>query len=159
MLKKAYDLGDSYYRSWFGSTSPYAADYYTKIVNEQGFTRIVNVSQLAPGDLLARNESSAHVGHVLTLEPYDAANGVFLSPVAGTTNEWLVGAVDSSSSYHGTRDTRYVDSSNHYPGAGRGVIRIQGNPDGTIASFAWSPNNSTRYTDIAVGRVYDLPNH
>jgi len=165
MLKKAYNLTDAYYLSWFGSTSPYAVDYYNKILSQQGFTRITKLNQMAPGDVLARSDVG-HAGHVLTLEPYDAASGIFMAPVPGTTNEWYVGAIDSSSSYHtawdsglSKGDTRYASSSLQYQGAGRGFIRLQANSDGTLANFAWSETGSTVYTDIAVGRIYDVPNH
>jgi hypothetical protein len=165
MFKKAYGLSDAYYLNWFGSTSPYAVDYYNKILSEQGFTRITRVDQMAAGDLLARSDVG-HVGHVLTLEPYDADSGVFMAPVAGTTDQWYVGAIDSSSSYHtawdgalGKGDTRYVTSSVQYQGAGRGFIRIQANADGTLANYAWSETASAVYTDVAVGRIYDVPNH
>jgi len=163
MFKKAYDLTDAYYRLWFGSTSPYAVDYYDKILAQQGFTRITAVRQLAAGDVLARSDVG-HVGHVITLEPYGPTE--FLHQVPGTSDQWYVAAIDSSSSYHtafdstlGKGDTRYVSSSLQYEGAGRGYIRIQANPDGTLANYAWSEAASTVYTDIAAGRIYDVPNH
>jgi hypothetical protein len=163
MFKKAYDLTDAYYSLWFGSTSPYAVDYYNKILAQQGFTRITAVRQLAAGDVLARSDVG-HVGHVITLEPYSATE--FLHPLPGTSDQWYVAAIDSSSSYHtafdstlGKGDTRYLSSSLQYEGAGRGYIRIQANPDGTLANYAWSETASTVYTDIAAGRIYDVPNH
>ncbi len=157
LLKHTYSYTDSYFSSWFGSTSPCAALYHDTINLQKGFQKITNVTQIQAGDVFAIKyfDGAANTGHVML-----AAGAPHLrtatSPLVSGSTQYDIEVIDSSQSYHGKSDTRYT--SGQPGGIGKGVFRIYTDANGAIVGYTWSlESNSIFYSpaarDLVAGRL------
>lgn len=149
LLKKAYGFSSSYVKTWLGKSSPSAAIYHDAIETGNGFVRIHEVASLEAGDVIAMEyrDGSASTGHVMIASstPVDKGlvtkNGVQL-------RLYEVTVIDSSSSYHGKLDTRYVNKDGASPdnGVGEGWTRIYADPTtGAVAGYSWSTVSASTF--------------
>jgi hypothetical protein len=123
------------FKAWMGHSSPTAAVYHDTIANGVDFTRVPTVDLIRPGDIIAivyYPEYQAPTGHVMIVEDVPQPNAS--NPIIAGTQQWTITVLDSSNSYHGTTDTRYLVPG----GIGRGVFRLYSHADGTVAGYTWS---------------------
>jgi len=135
LWQHTYGWTASDFHNWMGSTSPDAAKYHDTIVAQNGFQRLQLVQQIQPGDILAivyYPELQSPSGHVMIVQDLPQTNSS--APLVASTRQWTVPVIDSSSSYHGTSDTRYA----HPGGIGHGIFRLYANSDGTVMGYTWS---------------------
>lgn len=154
--------------------------FHDSVVAQDHFTQINGINSVAKGDLIAVKyyDGSSNTGHVMWA---DGAPQVHCSSC--TPKEYKILVIDSSASYHGTSDTRYIggtcttdadcsatadavcSSSGKctYGGIGRGTLRLLVDGSDNVVGYSWSTaSNSTKYlnTDspllrhIVIGR-YD----
>lgn len=182
ILKHTYSWATpSYFQASYGSTSPYAADYYDTIKGasvSDHYARIGSFSILRQGDIIAikyldggSGGSGETTGHVMIVQDkhlYDRDGNP-------ATTEWAVRVIDSTSNPHGAAqtaganssymaypDTRAVpdydgiDEGEEYNGAGRGWIFVQ-TVDNRPTGYWWGVNESTFYPvssrPMALGRI------
>ena len=141
LLIHCYSYDRDALKKWLGKKRPTADCYHDKIVEEVGFTHVVNLKDAKPGDLLAvkylaRTDNTGHV--MLVAGPpkkIDAAK-----PLIPDTEQWEVPVIDSSESGHGPSDTRHGKGkgSKDHDGLGEGILRIYTHADGSVAGFTWS---------------------
>lgn len=161
LLQHSYGYDEAQFKAWFGSKRPTAARYHDQIVKQNGFILIPSVKDARPGDLLAvkyfkRKDNTGHVmlvsGLPRKMEPK--------KPLVEGTEQWEVKVIDSSMSGHGTTDTRHAkgkDGKDH-EGLGEGVLRIYADKQGTVAGFAWSTLNASKFLEpkdeeLVIGRL------
>ena len=186
LFKKSYGWSDAGLARWLcqgacPSARPQAFHYHDAILASNHFTPVTNVNSVASGDLIALKyyDTNADTGHLMWVDAAPALHCSSCAPI-----EWSVPVIDSSSSYHGTGDTRYVGTSCSsdadcsanpyaacnqatlkcaYTGVGRGILRLYADGSGAILGYSWSASSdSTRYLNsdsplqrhIVVGR-YD----
>ncbi|WP_437588176.1 hypothetical protein [Sorangium sp. So ce1000] len=159
VLRQAYQLSVYDINTWFGSMSPNAALYHDRIIDEVGFEQIVTVSEIEAGDIVAieypaGSTASGHVAIAAGAPVFRAATYPF---VTGTT-QYALTVLDSSTTGHGTADTRRNADGSWHPGVGRGVMRLYANSNGGIVGHAWSTQSGSTYygsqvRDIVVGRI------
>lgn len=172
LLDKAYDPD---FVGWLGCTSPHAATYHDAIEVEDGFTLIESIADVQPGDIIAISyldagceslscgtfAGCATSGHVAIVAAVPTARKA-TAPVIAGTSQYEVTIIDSSSSYHGTTDTRYqsdVGGANDQ-GVGRGTLRLyvdNVDPDHPIVGHSWSTSSGSLYyphalRDLVIGR-------
>lgn len=170
-FKRSYGWTDGGLVNWLcdGNPSdcsrPKAKHYHDTIVAADHFTQITNIASVAKGDLIAMKyyDSSGNTGHVMWA---DGAPTVHCS--ACSPKEYKILVIDSSNSYHGTADTRYIGGACTtdaqcsavpyarcssptsgkctYSGIGRGTARLFTDSNGEVIGYSWSTaSNSTRY--------------
>jgi hypothetical protein len=143
LLKRAYNLTSTNFKTWMGSTSPSAEVYHDAIAVEHGFTRIAQVAALKAGDVIAieyRDPDATSTGHVAVASSTPVDRGL-VTKNGATLRTYDVWVIDSSRSYHGKSDTRYLkkDGANPDNGVGEGIMRIFAVPaTGAIAGHTWS---------------------
>ena len=80
------------------------------------------------------------------------------SPVIAGTNQYLVKVIDSSASYHGDSDTRFIYFGVNGQGVGKGTFRLYVNTTTNfISGYTWSDKSSSVYytpdqRELIVGR-------
>lgn len=165
LLQHTYGWTSDDIRSWFGSTNPEAFAYHDAIVKRKQFKRIVHVTAIRPGDILAMKYTDHHVssngiedtGHVMLV--VGAPEEVRPSkPIVAGTRQYTVSVIDSSASGHGPDDTRHRPNGSFSGGIGKGVFRIYATDDGKIAGYTWSnttrsPFYSSTERELAAGRI------
>jgi len=165
ILQKAYGWDERYMISWIGQASPYAQTYYDKIAGSPtatptttGWIKITSITNVQIGDIIAIKylDGATVTGHVMIV---DAAPTVMaaLNPIQANTVQYAVDVLDSSSSVHGTFDTRVLATGND-TGAGRGTLRIYANTNGTFAGYSWSNTSGSPFIApsariLTVGRL------
>ncbi len=148
LLEYSYGWTATNFVNWMGHASPDAAIYHDTIAAQKGFKQILTVDQIHPGDFLAivyYPEYQSPSGHVMLVQDLPQPNNT--KPLIAGTTQWTIPVIDSSSSYHGTNDTRY-----HHPGGiGYGTFRLYAKPDGTVAGYTWSllSTSTTNYVPQA----------
>jgi len=170
LFEKAYNPD---YVAWFGCTSPHAASYHDAIEVEDGFTLIKSIHDVKPGDIIAIQYIDAgctnltcgtfstctSTGHVAMVADFPRARTASAPLVSGTT-QYSIEIIDTSTSYHGTADTRYqsdVGGANDQ-GVGQGTMRLYVNPkDSSIVGHSWSTSTGSTYysnakRDVVIGR-------
>jgi hypothetical protein len=166
LLKHTYAWSRTNVEAIFHSSRPKAANYHDAIVAERGFKRIVDVSDLRPGDILAVKYTDHHVsangvqdsGHVMLVSAPPVAIDSTKPLVAGTS-QYCVTIIDSAMSGHGPADTRAKpDNSGFTGGIGRGVIRLYADRSGSIVGYTWSNTPESVYyagppRDLVAGRL------
>jgi hypothetical protein len=159
VLKQAYQLSAYDIRTWFGSTSPNAALYHDRIIEEVGFEQIMTVGAIEAGDIIAIEypAGSTASGHVAIAASAPALRAATYPFVTGTV-QYALAVLDSSTTGHGTTDTRLNADGSWHAGVGRGVMRLYANSSGTIVGHAWSTQSGSIYyartlRDIVVGRL------
>jgi hypothetical protein len=111
------------------------------------FRRVARVSDLVPGDIVAWLKppalTSTNTGHVMIVHGAVQARGA---------NEWLVPVIDSTSSPHGTSDSR---SASGATGLGTGSMVLVVDLAGAPLQYRWSTwSGSAPYsTPIALGHI------
>ena len=143
LWKHTYGWTNGTFSKWTGSTSPNAAKYHNTIAQQNGFTLVPTVGQILPGDVIAivyYPEPQSPSGHVMTVQDLPHTNSS--KPFVTGTAQWTIPVIDSSSSYHGTTDTRY----SHPGGIGHGIFRLYTKPNGTVAGHNWSLLSTTLNT-------------
>lgn len=159
LLKRGYGFTDASLDDWLGSRSPSAAAYYDAIVAENGFERIHDLKDARAADIIAirypAGESST--GHVAILRR--APRGKLpVSPLVAGTLQFEVSVVDSTSTHHGSSDTRYPSGGRGVSGVGYGVMRLYTSTSDTIVGHTWSTAAVTAYypttvRQVAIGRL------
>ncbi|XXX74275.1 hypothetical protein WMF30_42185 [Sorangium sp. So ce134] len=154
LLKRSYGWTEASFDGWLDSRSPSAAAYYDAIVDENGFERIHDLRDARAGDVIAirypAGESST--GHVAILRR--APRGRLpASPFVAGTFQYEVSVVDSTSSHHGSSDSRFSSGGRWSSGAGYGVMRLYTNVADTIVGHTWSTAAVTAYYPTAVRQV------
>jgi hypothetical protein len=99
-------------RKWFGvKNRPLAHHYYDAVVARRGFTRIANVSQILPGDIIVLKygpgkTADNSTGHVMLVvakpKEHPASDGIIKD-----TTQWEVPIMDATRGGHGKTDSRY----------------------------------------------------
>jgi len=175
-----------------GSSSPYPSQYYQAFQNAPvgydsqtqthwQFQQIFSLFSLQAGDLIAMDYMDAENGCALDKNPdqtssSSSANGhmavleAISEPVAETMPGTGVASLrfdlvvlDSSSSYHGSQDTRVLYPESQAPfvadqGLGRGTMRFYADPQtGTVLGYKWSTGSSSTCLPsqrrVAFGRI------
>ena len=151
-LKHAYGWSDTTIKTKFGSTSPTAEKWYNDIVANQGFSRVGNVWDIAPGDIFAINykddpssnypTTTGHCGIVNSVGPIYTytftSNGV-------TIRYRDLEIFDSTSAVH-SYDNRIFQAGElgagsaytEWTGAGRGYMRIYVDASDNYLGYTWS---------------------
>lgn len=162
ILKRAYDLSTYDITAWFGSTSPNAALYHDRILDEVGFEQVLAVSQIQSGDIVAIEYPSGTTasGHVaIAAGPAVLRSATY--PLVSGTSQYALAVLDASTTGHGTTDTRRNADGSWHAGVGRGAMRLYAsNSTGAIVGYAWSTQSASTYyskqtRDIVIGRVTD----
>lgn len=160
---------------WFGCTSPHAASYHDAILDEDGFTEILSVDAIQPGDVVAIRyhdanctqltcgtfENCTTTGHIAIAAAAPTKRTATAPLVAGTV-QYDLEIFDSSTTPHGSGDTRWQagTAGAHDQGTGRGTMRLYaaaadaGHP---IVGHTWSTSSGSSYhgvakRDVVVGR-------
>jgi hypothetical protein len=162
-LMRAYGLTREDLAKRFGTRNPLAKDYYGTLAAERGFTPVSLVGQMRPGDIIAiaYPPGSHPTGHVMIADSTPVPH-IATKPIEPQTRQFAVTVIDSSASYHGFDDTRYVRGAAHGSGVGRGILRLYADPGGRVTGYSWSLRAVSRYYDalehrLAVGRYNSLP--
>lgn len=173
VVKAAYGISDpahfsdSAFKSWFGSSSPSASQYYEAIVGQNRFQRILNPLDIKRGDLIAASylpcANKTTTGHVMIALSAAAARTVDSAPIIAGTTQYEVTIADSSSSGHDATDSLgniYPDTRTSGNGAGIGTLRIyKSTATGKISGYSWSMSKYSEHFSvdscrpIAVGRM------
>ncbi|HYV36732.1 MAG TPA: hypothetical protein VE988_13580 [Gemmataceae bacterium] len=161
LFQHSYGYDEEQFKKWFGSKRPTAARYHDAIVDKTGFTRVLLVKDILPGDLLAikylvRKDNTGHIMVVSAAPQKMQAK----EPTKAGTVQWQVKVIDSSKSGHGNTDTRYkkgADGKDH-DGLGEGIFRIYADQQGKVAGFAWSTLKASKFMppeeeDLVIGRL------
>lgn len=150
LLKHTYGWTDSDFYGWWQSVSPGAAKYHDLIQAGNRFTQILGRSQIQAGDFIAIKypAGSDSTGHVMLV-----AGNVTLrtasNPIVAGTAQYEIPVIDSSSSYHGSGDTRHPTQGGGGEGIGKGVFRIYVDANDQIVGYTWSTANGTYYDQSA----------
>lgn len=166
-LKKAYGWSDAALKAWLCTsdvpcgTRPLAKNFYNAVLTQSRFSIVPKVSGIQRGDLLAiKYDSATDTGHTAWIDSAPRSAGTATDSGGATIYLYDIDVIDSSSSYHGSGDTRYTNGIQH--GVGKGTMRIITYADGDVAGYRWSNfSNSVDYINadgqghwVVVGR-YD----
>lgn len=151
LWRRAYGLDAVELRRWLGRANPQAKHYHAAITQANRFQRILQVSAIEPGDLLAslyQQPRPGATGHLMLAAGRPTPAGACWS---GRCAYRLV-VIDSSRSGHGPMDTRRGGS-----GVGRGVIQLLTTVDGQLLGFRWSESQKSPWRlapqeSLVVGR-------
>lgn len=157
-------------------TRPAAQDFVHSIEAEKGFTRIRDVRQVKPGDLLAHamlnvedQKQTGTTGHVFLIDS-PLRPIAPRAPLVSGTRQFEVAVIDANDEHLGADDTRLADPARRVTGLGRGTIRLYVDGDGTLVGwartfrdtrrfFSYDPRfpSDTRLRKAAVGRPAAAP--
>lgn len=158
-LQQAYGWDDLTMMAWLGSASPYAVNYHDAIVAESGFERVLYLDEIRPGDIIAISypAGSDVTGHVAIAQSAPSARAA-KQPLVSGTFQFGIRILDSSTSGHGSTDTRLQADGTYHEGAGSGVMRLYADEDLNIVGYTWSTYSSSTYRDVSthslvVGRL------
>ena len=160
VLKQAYGWSSTHFTTWMGSTSPTSAKYYDAIVAQNRFTRIVAVSQIAAGDIVAAKylaPDAGVTGHLMIAASAATPRPPSAPIVVGTT-QYEIQVIDSSKTGHGTTDTRRRADGTYEDGVGRGVLRLYVSTSGIVIGYSWSTLSVSVFYDastrpLVIGRL------
>ena len=159
VLQKAYYWTDADFRTWMGASSPLASTYHDTIQAGTGFSNLTTVGNIQVGDLIAVKypAGSTVSGHLMIVSALPRARTAS-NPLQTGTSQWEVEIIDSSSSNHGTFDTRVMADGTIDAGVGIGTMRLYTNANGTFAGHTWSISSGSTYYSmtarhLVVGRV------
>jgi len=168
VIKTAYNISDTTYKNWFGSTSPSSSQYYDAIIAQNHFQRIMTPQNIQRGDLVAINylpcANKDSTGHMMMAMSAAVKRSVDTAPIIPGTEQYELSISDSSSSNHQASDALgnpYNDTrGENGSGAGTGTIRLYKNVQtGQITGYTWSMSSASVYYSIdscrviAVGRL------
>jgi hypothetical protein len=162
VLERAYGIDVDQIAARFGLKNPQAKDYYTTVVAERGFKRIRRVDDMRPGDIIAVRypEGSHPTGHVMIFASAPERQTAE-KPIERGTEQYVADVFDSSHSFHGFSDSRYVEAGKKGHGVGRGPLRLYVR-GGEIVGYTWSTRKISKYFpesehEVAVGRFDPAP--
>jgi hypothetical protein len=165
LLQHTYGMNASDFKSWMNTTNPEAADYHDAIVARNGFKRVLHITALRPGDIIAIKYTDHHLssngvedtGHIMIVDdaPVQIDNK---RPIVTGTQQYTVSVIDSSASGHGPMDSRASSDGKLMGGIGRGILRLYANTDDRIVGYTWSDLSKSPYfcgpnRDIVAGRL------
>lgn len=157
LFKQSYGYSNAYFKTWTGYSNPFASSYYNEIVTKDRFSRILNISQIAQGDIIALKypPGSTNTGHIMVAEG-PAILRTASAPLVSGTKQYEIWVNDCTSSGHGSLDTRY-NGGNWDDGVGRGIFRIYADSKGNMVGYTWSTYSNSIYykqseRQLAVGR-------
>ncbi|AKT38121.1 hypothetical protein [Chondromyces crocatus] len=153
---------------WWGASNPGAPVYYDQIGLEKKFWSITDVLDVLPGDIVATKYAGSGSSTTGTIFVVAEINHELTLPSGN--ERYRVDIVDSTSSPHGSSDSRYqaVSSSPpvHVQGIGTGEIFLDFDPvSGTYAGHTWSTSTGATYypntsgsggRQLVVGRFDEL---
>lgn len=158
-LQRAYEWDDATILAWMGAWVPSAAGYHDAIVAGNGFERVLHVDEIEAGDIIAIRypEDGNVTGHVAIVQSAPTARAATSPKVAGAF-QFAVTVIDSSSTGHGTTDTRRKSNGTYRDGAGIGVMRLYADADLSVVGHTWSTTSGSTYRDMSthslvVGRL------
>jgi len=150
LTQRAYRFTNANFTAWTGETSPEAEDYYDAAQANVGFKRVLNIANLRVGDLFIAKylvpETTA-TGHVAMVNELPRLTGV-----NSTTRTYSMQIIDSSSSYHGSADTRNVidpGTGETDDGIGMGTMRVITDNSGLLIKYSWSTLSSSIVYDAS----------
>lgn len=159
LLKQSYGYTNAYFKTWTGTSNPYAVTYYNEIKAKDHFSIISGIGSIARGDIIAIKypAGSSNTGHTMLVADPAVIRTASAPLVTGTT-QYEIPVMDCSSSGHGSTDTRYISSGVWNDGIGKGVFRVYVNSRGAITGYTWSTySNSVYYSQadrpLLVGRL------
>ena len=135
LWQHSYGWTPATFHEWTGHSSPEAAVYHDAIAQQNDFIELKNVDRIQPGDIIAivyYPEYQSPTGHAMIVEHAPQAHSS--NPLVDGTLQWTIDVIDSTSSYHGSTDTRVA----HPGGIGRGVFRLYTDVGGAFAGYTWS---------------------
>ena len=157
VILHAFGKDTTFWKNNMGSTSPFAEDYHAKIkAGVPGvFSRFTSTNDMVAGDVIAikYNQSTAYpensksTGHVMIVSTLPSYSDVPTAQDATNLLDYAdIYVYDSTSSPHGTVDTRRPLNLPEDKGAGRGIFRlIVRKSDRVIVGYRWSPIDGTAY--------------
>lgn len=152
-----YTLKD--FRKWTGKRRALSSSYHRAINNSYGFTKILNIHDVRPGDLITYKlpPGSNNFGHVMIVDEKPRLHKSS-APLIPHTIQWAVTIIDCTGRGHGLHDTRNLSNGKSHSGIGRGEIRLYTNSEGVVVGFSWSTlpkakfyNQSSR--PVVIGRL------
>lgn len=154
LMKQGYGFTTDDIEDWLGSPSPSAAVYFDAIDDGNGFRRVLRVEDIRAGDIVAISYptiTDGLSGHVV-IARRAPRRLTAASPLVPGTTQYELAIVDSTSTPHGTGDTRTRGD-----GAGFGLIRVYADGSRNVAGYTWSTAAgsvyySTSLRPIMVGR-------
>ena len=160
LLKQTYGYTDAYFKTWTGTSNPYAVTFYNEIKAKDHFSQVSSVNTIIRGDIIAvkyPSGTSTNTGHIMLVASAPVLR-TSSSPLVSNTKQYEVLVMDASSSGHGSLDTRYISSSTFNDGIGTGVCRLYANSSGAIVGYTWSTySNSDYYSQsqrpLIIGRL------
>jgi hypothetical protein len=159
LMMQAYGYRPADFASWLGGRFPRAAGFHDAIAAGQGFTPILRIAEIRPGDILAIKypPGSKPTGHVLLAASRPVERRA-TEPVVPGTVQYELSVIDSSHTGHGPTDTRHYAKGKFHSGVGEGLFRLYAGPDGALAGYSWSVTKaSEEYTPgerhLVIGRL------
>jgi hypothetical protein len=147
LLKQAYNFTNADFITWTGESTPEAEDYYDAAASNNGFKRLTNIADVQVGDVFIAKylqQTTSATGHIAMI-----AAPPHLVSSTPSERRYSVSVIDSSSSYHGTSDTRYrIDptTGDYDDGVGQGTMRMITDTNGLLIKYSWSTlSNSIIY--------------
>lgn len=167
LLKHTYGWTTNEFERWMHSTYPDAALYHDAIVKKHRFKRVLHMSALHPGDLLAIKYTDHHLssngvadtGHIMLVVSTPHPE-LMRHPTQGK-RAFFVAVIDASTSGHGPQDTRARPDGKFTGGIGQGEIRLYADKEDRIIGYTWSTLANSKYysgpdRDLVAGRLTDL---
>jgi hypothetical protein len=159
LLEQTFGYTASDIDAWFGKTVPQAVDYHATIAAGNGFLRIVHITKILPGDIIAiaYPAGSKPTGHVV-IAASQAVGRTATVPIEPGTAQYDLEVIDSAQSGHGPTDTRNRADGTWTTGVGHGVMRLYARADDTLAGHAWSDTAHSVFRPVsertvAIGRL------
>lgn len=150
-LMKAFGFTADHMAAWTGSRYPSSARYHDNIRFENNFVRVQQVSAIQRGDILAAKYLDNHsggTGHTMIAAAAPVLRATPTKPVIEGTVQYELRIIDSTSSPHGTGDTRKGTGAAgaDQDGAGIGTMRLYADAaTGNIAGYSWSLSTGSVY--------------
>lgn len=156
-LMKAFAFSSEGIKTWMGSTGPTSARYHDNILAANNFQRIELASSVKRGDIVAiqyLDKTSGGTGHTMIAASAPILRSQATKPIIENTVQYELRIIDSTSSPHGTGDTRKGTaadgSGSDQNGAGLGTMRLYADA-GThqIVGYTWSLSTGSSYYTAA----------
>jgi cell wall-associated NlpC family hydrolase len=146
LLAHCYGINAAQLRGWMGSGRPTAQHYYRAIAAGNGYTRIEQLVDARPGDIIAVKypKGSENSGHVMIVARPPSRRTSTL-PLINGTEQWEVAIIDSSTSGHGKNDTRHRPDGGINQGIGSGGLRVYTDSQGRIVGYTWSTASGSEF--------------
>ena len=161
LLIQSFGLKPQDFQLWLNTRRPLAETYYKAIISQDGFTRIEQVGEMKPGDLIAIRYPPGYggdnTGHIMVVAGLPQGRPPSKPEISGT-EQWEVPVIDSSESGHGPKDTRYIETGTFREGLGQGTFRLYSQFSGKVTGYAWSNFTNSDYFDmttrpLVIGRL------